>query len=155
MYNQDEQKRVLFLRRGFTLADVINNLNLSITVLIAGAAIFLLGILFAIAVEVRKGTSVTKIVLAVGSVVMIAVVGWNIISLKKLDNQVEAFVDDYNLELVSYSVEEEYIYAFCKDSSTRYYDIYIIENDGTFTAYTRNEKGVYLPITGVSSDIIE
>lgn len=140
------------------MADVINNLSLSNTVLTAGSVIFLLilvGCLFTFIVGIKKGVFVARIVLAISIIAMIGVVGWNMISLKKLDNQVEAFVDDYNLELVSYSVEEEYIYAFCKDSSTRYYDIYIIEDDGSYTAYTRNEKGVYLPITSVSSDIIE
>ena len=95
------------------------------------------------------------------AILVVLLVGWfasiavNNIAIGKLDERMGELISDYNLELASYEVEEDYIYALCEDSSSRYYDIYIFEEDGEYSVYTRNEKGVYLPVTSVSSAIIE
>lgn len=103
----------------------------------------------------REGFKPPRAILAVLLVGWLASIAVNNIAIGKLDEKMEELVSDYNLELTSYEIEEEYIYALCEDSSSRYYDIYIFEEDGEYTVYTRNAKGVYLPVTSVSAAIIE
>ena len=121
-------------------------------------------------VSTRKIRNSAKIVVVSSSLVMLIVllvVSTSFQSSSLADHYSSALHDNYGLVVsesdanlvkdvssVKEGSSDEIVCTIEGDESDRKYGVYLLSNnDGTCSAYTKSEKGAYLPVTKVATDI--